>query len=102
MSSNDETQELTFAQLYERLIIEDDIILDNMPSMQYPVLRKGLSSYKTKNNDKLKRNDLPTEDRKIEFEIIEFKPSGLIKVRVWFKPLMKINATPIQPDGALK
>lgn len=102
MSSDEGTQELTFAQLYERLIIEDDVILDDMPAVQYPTLRKGLSSYKTKNNEKLKKNELPTEDRKIEFEILEHKKDGLLKVRVWFKPLMKISAKPIQTDGALK
>jgi len=97
-----ETQELTFSQLYERLVIEEEFILDDMPNTQYPSLRKGLSAYKTKINDKCKRNGLPTEERKIEFELLEEKAMGLIKVKVFFKALTKINAKPIQTDGELK
>jgi len=103
MSEQVEARELTFAQLYEKLIIFEDIFLDHLPEEQYAMLRKGLSSYKTKNNEKLKRNDMPTEDRMINFEIIAtYDTEVALKVRVWFNNPTKIAAKIIPADGELK
>lgn len=95
-------EELTFSQLYERLIIEEDIILDDLSTSDYATLRKGLSAYKTKNNARLKRADLPTEERRIEFETLEQYKHGFIKIRIFFNKQVTITAKPITSDGELK
>ncbi len=100
---DDELQELTIPEVYERLVIEDDIILDMLAASTLPTIRKGLSSYKTKLNEKAKRHDLPTEDRRIEFDILETNyKDGWIKVRVYFAGEKKIVAKIINSDKELK
>jgi len=98
-----EARELTFAQLYEQLVIHEDIFCDHLPEEQYSILRKGLSSYKTKNNEKLKKNGMPTEDRMINFEVTaSYATENTIKVRVWFNRVNKIETKIIPADGELK
>ena len=100
---DEELQELSISEIYERLVIEDDIILDMLPSAQLTPLRKGLSSYKTKLNDKAKRVELPIEERRIEFDVLEINyKKGWTKVRVYFAGEKKIAARVITSDKELK
>ena len=100
---DEELQELTIPEVYERLVIEDDIILDQLASATLPLLRKGLSSYKTKLNEKAKKHDLPTEDRRIEFDTLDTNyKDGWIKVRVYFAGEKKFAAKIITSDKELK
>lgn len=92
--------EVTIPELYSRLLCDEDIILDNLPSMQFTLLKRGLSSFKAKQNARLRRNDLPIEDRRIEYDIIhQDLKTGLMKVRVFFNQPISIHATVITADG---
>lgn len=96
-------QEFTIEELYERLVLDEDFILDMLPAEHLNKLRKGLSNYKTKLNDKAKKAQLPTEERRIEFDTIETNVrEGWIKIRVYFVGDTKVKGKLIKSDGELK
>lgn len=97
----DETATLTIAQIFEKLVAADDIILDDLPEYQFRLVRRGISSHKTKMNDRLRRNDLPTEDRRVEYQVLETKANGLIKARIFFVGEKQVTARVIEADKGL-
>lgn len=97
-----EAEELTFSQLYERLLIEDDIILDELDETSVPAIRKGLSSYKTKINTKAKRAELPVEDRRIEFDVLHIYKNNTVKLRIYFVSEKRVTAKLINADKEMK
>lgn len=74
---------LTYEQVYQKLLEVEDITID-LPGEQVALLRKGLSNVKAKNNAKLKQNDLPIDDRRVEFKVIkEDVTARLTTLKIW-------------------
>jgi len=75
-------EELTYADLYKRLLIHEDIIVV-IGGEDFYRLRKGISSIKAKDNAKLKEADLPTEKFKIEYDKLdEDRVNKSVKIRI--------------------
>lgn len=103
MQDVNDVEEFTIEELYARLVLDEDFILDMVPVEQLFRLRKGLSNYKTKLNEKAKKAQLPTEERRIEFDTIETNAAkGYIKIRVYFVGDTRITGKLIKSDGDLK
>lgn len=99
----DTTQEMGLKELYEKLLLEEDIIvvIDKVDETR---VRKGLSSIKAKQNAKFKDSGLPTEDSTIEFKVHEdYKVNGRVKLQIYLKQkaTVKVHALIIPDDEEL-
>lgn len=87
IQTND-TQELSLAEIYDRIYADEDIIIV-IDAVEETRVRKGLSSIKAKRNSKLKDNDLPTDDSVLEFKTITTAegeiPKGTVKLQIYLK-----------------
>lgn len=102
MPETADVEALTYDQIYAKLIINEDIILDELPVSDIKRLKKGLSSYKQKQNEKCKKFDLPLEDRKIIFEeLAQNTKEGTVKIRIKFQERQPIKAAIKPADGTL-
>lgn len=74
--------EVTLEELYKQLLLHEDIFVE-VGGESVHRIRKGISSIKAKNNDKLKRADLPIDRFKIDYEIVkEDKEAKLVRLRI--------------------
>lgn len=78
----DEPLELTPHEIYNRLLLESELILTILPE-QETVLRKGLIQVKAKENMKLKEQGLPTDTSTLSFQVFPCKAlEGAINIHI--------------------
>lgn len=99
MVTDTDIESLTYGELFEKLLLTEDIILESIPAYQDKEIRKGIAVFKTKMNAKLKRNDLPVETRRVEYDILEKRENGTIKLRIFFAHKQRINTKIIISEG---
>ena len=74
---------MTYMEIYQVLLEKEDIMLD-VPRMNVQSLRKGLSNLKAKQNASLKANELPIDNRRMEFKIVDENiAEGIATVKIW-------------------
>lgn len=83
----DGTEELSIRELYERILVDDDITIV-IDAVDEPRIRRGLSSHKSKLTRKLQDNELPPEPITLEFNTIQddkLREKGRIKLQIYIK-----------------
>lgn len=64
----EETTELSLADIYNRLLINKELIL-TVPKDQEETLRKGLASVKSKQNTKLKESGIQPDSSQLQYNV---------------------------------
>jgi hypothetical protein len=100
-STEEELQDLTFDDIYNNVVAHDEVFLDYLDADEIVNIRKGLSDYKSKINARLKKQELPTEDRTLEYETVHVYKNDSIKLRIYFGQPKVIKAKLIPGDGSL-
>jgi hypothetical protein len=102
MTNETRSRNYTYADLYTELFANEDIILEDLLSRDLNALKRGLSSFKHKQNVKLLKDGLPVEERRIEYEVLaKDTKKGTIKLRVLFSNPAAVKAKLIHADGEL-
>lgn len=99
-----EAEELSLTDLYDRVCIDEDIII-TIDAIEEPRVRRGLSSIKAKRNAKLRENNLPTDDVTLEFVTHtseELQKQHRVKLQIYMKRKPTITIHNLQvADGEL-
>lgn len=80
---DDDSSEMEFTPtaLYEKLILEESVIL-TIPAEEEDVLRQALISVKGKANAKLKADGMPVDTSKLEFTYLHCDVEGAVRIQI--------------------
>lgn len=97
---------VSFKDIFDTLIVDEELIIESLPAEQLPKLRKGLSNYKSRLNKKFQDENLgKAEERNIEFEILpqseEQHKAGVIDVRIRFEEERGVTGIMRRVDNSL-